>query len=307
MDDGQDEPMPLGQEFEHHEVVVNGVRLHYAAAGSGPVMLFVHGFPEFWYTWRHQLRHFRASHRVIAPDMRGYNLSDKPPRIEQYAAPQIVEDLRQLIAHLGAARVVLVAHDWGGAIAWAFAIAHPELVERLVIVNAPHPWVFLREFRQNPAQREASQYMRFFRSAEAEARLSADDFRTLWEFTYAVPHRRGHIGDDDRAAYLAAWRRPGALTGGLNWYRATPLVPPGKGESADGLPDLKPDGFRVRVPTLVIWGMRDSALLPGNLDGLADLVPDLQILRIPEATHWVVEEVPDQVNRAIEGFLGQTT
>jgi pimeloyl-ACP methyl ester carboxylesterase len=288
----------------HHDAVVNGIRLHYAAAGSGKLMLFVHGFPEFWYTWRHQLAEFAGDHHVVAPDMRGYNLSDKPSGVEHYAAAKIIADLRDLTRHLGHARCILVGHDWGGAIAWGFAIAHPDMVEKLVIVNAPHPAVFARELTQNKAQAEASQYMLFFRSEQAESVLSADNFKALWDRTYEKPLRAGHLTEADKQAYLTAWAQPGALTGGLNWYRATSLRPPKHtGGGDEGPPKLDPTQFQVRVPTLVIWGMQDTALRPGNLEGLDGFVPDLRICRIEDASHWVVEERPAEVNRLIREFL----
>src|SRR6266478_1916571 len=204
--------------MDHAYAEVNGIRLHYVTVGRGPLMLFVHGFPEFWYEWRRQLHEFGRDHQAVAPDMRGYNLSDKPAELSQYRVPQMVEDLRALAAHLRHETFVLVGHDWGGVVAWAFAIAHPELLERLIIVNAPHPAIFDRELRENPAQQNASRYMLTFRSAEAESILAADNYARLIE----VLSR--DLGDRftaaDRAAYLEAWSRPGALTGGLNWYRA---------------------------------------------------------------------------------------
>lgn len=291
--------------LRHATAHVNGIDLHYVEGGQGPLMLFVHGFPEFWYTWRHQLAHFRATHRVVAPDMRGYNLSSKPARVEDYRAPNMVEDLRQLLAHLGERRCILVAHDWGGAIAWAFAIQYPELVERLVIVNAPHPYVFMRELKTNPAQQAASQYMLFFRQPDAEATVGADNFRWLWSFSYEGMLKRGYLTEADRDAYLAAWGQPGALTGGLNWYRATPLRPPAPGEDGSKLPDLDARHFMVRVPTLVLWGMKDEALKPGNIEGLAEVVPDLKIVRIEDAAHWVLEQRPERCNAEIAAWLAE--
>jgi len=214
----------------------------------------------------------------------------------------MVEDLRALADHLGRQKFVLVGHDWGGVVAWAFAIAHPERLERLVIVNAPHPAIFEREIRENPAQQNASRYMLTFRSPEAEAILSADNYARLIE----VLSR--DLGDRftpaDRAAYLDAWSRPGALTGGLNWYRAAGVGPPAGGGAP--APSLAGDATRltVRVPTLVIWGERDQALLTGNLDGLERFVPDLTIERISDGSHWVVHEHPERVNRLIRDFLG---
>jgi pimeloyl-ACP methyl ester carboxylesterase len=280
----------------------NGIRLHYVAAGSGRLILFVHGFPEFWYEWKDQLQAFGRDHLAVAPDMRGYNLSSKPGEVAAYKAKHLVEDLRLLADHLGHARFVLVAHDWGGAVAWNFAAAHPERLERLVIVNAPHPVTFARELRENPAQQRASAYMNLFRSDKAERVMLEDDCRRLRRMSIdAWAANGGRATPADYQAYLEAWTRPGALTGGLNWYRASPLHPPD--EAGAVAPALDPAAFRVRVPTLVIWGERDEALLPGNLDGLDRVVDDLRVERIPEGSHWVIHEQPERVNALIRGFL----
>jgi pimeloyl-ACP methyl ester carboxylesterase len=289
---------------------VNGVRLHYVAAGDGPLLLFLHGFPEFWYAWRRQLAAFGGEDggapggwRAVAVDMRGYNLSAKPAAVEAYRMSHLVEDVRALAEHLGYRRFTLVGHDWGGAVAWAFALRHPDWLERLVIVNAPHPAVFQRELAENPAQQEASRYMLMFRSPEAEAILSADDYAWLVEVVLARGLRRGYLTEADALAYRAAWSQPGALTGGLNYYRAARVGPPAPGEPA--VPD--PAGSRpvpaIEVPTLVVWGEKDRALLPGNLVGLDRLVTHLTVRRIHDGSHWVVHERPEQVNGYIHDFL----
>jgi pimeloyl-ACP methyl ester carboxylesterase len=234
--------------------------------------------------------------------MRGYNLSSKPAEIAAYRAKHLVEDLRLLAEHFGHARFVLVAHDWGGAVAWNFAAAYPDRVEKLVIVNAPHPVTFGRELRENLEQQRASAYMNLFRSEKAERVLLDDGCRRLRRMSIdAWAANGGRANDADYQAYLEAWTRPGALTGGLNWYRASPLHPPDESGAMPPLIDLA--AFRVRVPTLVIWGERDEALLPGNLEGLDELVDDLRIERIAEGSHWVIHEQPDRVNALIRGFL----
>jgi pimeloyl-ACP methyl ester carboxylesterase len=288
--------------MEHGYAYVNGVRLHYVAEGRGPLILFAHGFPEFWYAWRRQLAEFGRDHQAVAFDMRGYNLSSKPAEVAAYAVPHLVADLRALVEHLGYRRFVLVGHDWGGVAAWAFAIAHADWLDKLVIVNAPHPAVFGREIRENPDQQKASRYMLVFRSPEAEASLAADDHARLVEML------RRDLGDRftdaDRAAYVEAWSQPGALTGGLNYYRAAGVGPPAEGAPAQSFPA---DSARltVTVPTLVIWGMKDRALLPGNLDGLDGFVADLTIERVPDGSHWVIHERPELVNRLIREFLAR--
>jgi len=285
------------------------VKLHYVRSGEPgqPLMLFVHGFPEFWYMWRDLLPAFGTDHLAVAPDMRGYNLSDCPAEVSAYTVRKLVADIDGLRRGFGAERFTLVAHDWGAAVAWAYAIAMPEHLDRLVIINGAHPATFLRDLLRHRPQTEASQYMRLFRSAEAEEKLSADGFAWLWDFTFRPHHARGTFSDAERDAYLEAWARPGALTGGLNWYRATrmPVPLPEEADPAAELPPL-PD-TTVRVPTLVIWGEQDHALLPHLLEGLEAHVPDLRILRVPDASHWVVQEQPDLVRDAIRGFIAEAS
>jgi pimeloyl-ACP methyl ester carboxylesterase len=283
---------------------VNGVRLHYARAGSGKkLIMFVHGFPEFWYEYKKQLEEFGNTFTAVAPDMRGYNLSSKPAELEKYQVSYMVEDLRQLAEKLGHKKFILVAHDWGGAIAWAFAIAHPQYLEKLVIINAPHPGVFQRELASNADQQKASQYMLMFRSPQAEAILSANNYAFLVQAVLGEGLKTGVFTEEDKQAYIAAWSQPGALTGGLNYYRAASAGPPADGETRAPAPAAAPGSFIVKVPTLVIWGEKDTALLVNNLDGLDKFVTTLTVKRIPDGTHWVIHEKPEVVNQYIREFI----
>ncbi|MDJ0948287.1 MAG: alpha/beta hydrolase [Alphaproteobacteria bacterium] len=290
-------------QFIHRYADVNGVRLHYAEAGRGALMLFVHGFPEFWYMWRHQLADFGRDRRAVAYDQRGYNLSSRPEGVAAYRTKHLVADLVALIRHLGHGRATVVGHDWGGVVAWAAAIAHPEVVERLVIINAPHPAVYARLLRDDPAQQRASGYIVKYRTAGAEDWLAEDDLRRMRESITEPGLAQGYFDQADAEAYLESWRQPGALTAMLNYYRAMQMAPPHKDGTPGEIPALDPDRFVVRVPTLVIWGLRDRFLLPQNLDGLDAFVPDLRVHRIPDATHWVVHEQGEQVGGAIRAFL----
>ena len=280
----------------HETVEANGIRLHVARAGAGPLMLFLHGFPEYWGMWRPLLEHFGArGWCAVAPDMRGYNLSDKPAAVEAYRVKPLVADVLALAARYTKEKFVLVAHDWGGAVAWSVAISHPERLSRLVMLNSPHPYVFWRELCANPAQREASAYMTLFRLAKAERVLSANGYARLLAWFPG-------LDPDYRRGLLEAWSQPGALTGGLNYYRASPLYPPTADDPGPQKLQLKPEDFVVRVPTLVLWGERDPALLTGCLDGLEALVPDLKLVRVPEATHWIARERTERVIAEIEAF-----
>jgi pimeloyl-ACP methyl ester carboxylesterase len=288
-------------ELKHETVEANGIRLHVARAGDGPLMLFLHGFPEYWAMWRPLLEHFGArGHCAVAPDMRGYNLSDKPAGVEAYKAKHLIADVLALAAHYTREPFVLVAHDWGGAVAWGVALAHPERLARLVMINSPHPYIFWRELTRNPAQQKASEYMLLFRSAKAERVLSENGYaRLLGAFSDLDPQAR--------AALVEAWSRPGALTGGLNYYRASALYPPSPEDPGAARLSLEAKDFVVRVPTLVVWGERDTALLPGCLEGLEEVVPDLKLARVPDATHWVAREKTALVIQEIENWMGKTS
>src|SRR5713101_3372701 len=316
-------PAARPEEIRHSFADVNGVRIHYAsagadaagsasaatgAAGASKLIIFLHGFPEFWYAWREQLVEFGRDYFAVAPDMRGYNLSSKPAEIERYEIAQLVGDVRALVGHLqpshaGAKKCVLVGHDWGGVVAWAAAIACPDVEEKLVIINSPHPGIFQRELAENPAQQQASQYMLVFRSPEAEAILSANNFALMQDSILSEGLRQGYFSEADRRAYVEAWSQPGALTGGLNYYRAAKIGPPtGAGDEASRM-KLNFPSLDVNAPTLVIWGEKDPYLLTGNLNGLDRYVRNLRVERIPDGTHWVVHEKPALVNSLIRGFL----
>jgi pimeloyl-ACP methyl ester carboxylesterase len=211
---------------------VNAVRLHYVTQGKGPLIIFLHGFPEFWYEWKDQLAEFGKDHLAVAPDMRGYNLSEKPAGVDAYQMKQLVEDVRALAEHLGYKKFALVGHDWGGGVAWSFAIAHPEYLSKLVIVNCPHPAILARELLNNPEQQKASQYMLLFRSPQAEAVLSANNYAGLVAGVLGEGLKSGVFTEADKQAYITAWSQPGALTGGLNYYRAANLGPPAPGSAA---------------------------------------------------------------------------
>jgi epoxide hydrolase 4 len=282
----------------------NGARLNYAAAGAGAAMVFVHGFPECWHRWGPQLSEFGRDHRVLAPDTRGINLSFKPEGVAAYHARHLAEDIAGFIDALSADPVVLVGHDWGGAIAWLVAMRSPRLVRKLVIINAPFPATFARELAHNPAQRAASQYMNALRDPGAEKRILAQDFAGFERALTGMGPPAHWYTPELAARYREAWRRPGALTAALNYYRATPLRPALPGE--DWTPPIPPrEAMRVQVPTLVLWGMRDDAVLPGCLDGLDGYVDDLTVVRLPEGSHWVSAEHPGKVNAAIRGFIGR--
>lgn len=290
---------PVGMNVDGY-VEAGEVRLHYVSRGTGPLILFVHGFPEFWYAWRNQLAEFGEDHRAVALDMRGFNLSSRPANPDAYQVPKLVEDLAAVADHFGARKFVLVGHDWGGVIAWSFAMAHPERLDKLILVNSPHPGVFMRELAQNPAQQRASQYMLMFRRPDAEQILSADNYAALRnQFEGLI--RSGHMTSLDLDRYVEAWSQPGALTGGLNYYRASRIGPATGGSPASPTPPAA--AMTVRVPTLVIWGERDPFLLTGNLDGLDAYVPALTVKRIPDATHWIVHERPAEVNALIRDFI----
>jgi len=287
--------------FEHKYADVNNIRLHYVTVGKGKLIMFLHGFPEFWYEWKNQLAEFGRNYQAVAPDMRGYNLSSKPVEVEQYRMKYLINDIRALAEHLGYKKFILVAHDWGGGVAWPFAIRHSEYLEKLIIINAVHPVVFMRELRDNPAQQKASQYILVYRTPKAEEILSRNNYALLASNLLEDGIKQGYFTEEDKNAYIEAWSQPGALTGGLNYYRAAHLGS-FTGESDDSL-SADPSLFVVAVPTLVIWGEKDKWLLTGNLEGLEKYVSNLTIKRIPDGSHWVIHEKLGLVNSYIREFI----
>lgn len=282
-----------------------GIALHCAETGTtgAPLIVFLHGFPEFWYTWKEVMPAFADSWHAVAPDLRGFNLSSKPDDVRAYRAPELIADIDGLIRGLGHERAVIVAHDWGGAVAWSFAIAMPQRVSKLVILNAPHPVPFARLLADDPAQQAASAYMNWLRRPGSELALAADDFALLDRFLVGA-HPAPWFDAPTREVYHAAWSQPGALSGGIAYYRASPLYPPVGDDPGAKRLHLDPAQFTLRVPTLVLWGERDQALLPSLLDGLDTLVPDLRIERLPACSHWLTHEAPGEVAARIRAFVG---
>jgi epoxide hydrolase 4 len=289
----------------------NGIDLSCRAAGrrGDPVLVFLHGFPEAAFVWDEMLEHFSDRYRCVAPNLRGYERSSAPPDVEAYRAKHLVADISSLIDSLGGELAALVAHDWGGALAWGLAAQRPEAIRRLVIVNSPHPATFLRELRRNPAQQAASAYMNFLCRPDAEALLSENDFARLWPFFTnmgaADPARQGGgwLTDDVRDRYRAVWAL--GLRGGCNYYRASPLRPPLGADDAIMKIEFAPAAVTSHVPTLVIWAEDDIALPVALLDGLEAYVPDLRVVRVPGATHWIVHERPAFVAAEIEHALAR--
>jgi pimeloyl-ACP methyl ester carboxylesterase len=321
-------PTEASLRTDQYAELPNGVRLHYSSAGrrGDSLLLFLHGFPEAGFAWDEQLRAFGLSHHAVAPDLRGFNLSSKPASAEHYKPKELVTDVRLLIEQLGHSRAILVAHDWGGAVAWNVALRYPAMVERLVILNSPHPYLFMRAMVNDPQQQKASQYINRLRAPEAESELSKDDFasldRSFFSRTQAstaagAPAAESSAPDwyspDVKARYHAMWSVPGdggshSLTGSLNYYRANPAHPPAAAEpvpadAAAAALALKASDFRLDLPVRVIWGERDPFLTPRLLDGLEEVCTDLRVTRVVEGSHWLVHEMPQRINRLIAAAL----
>ena len=285
-----------------------GVTLNVRHGGreGGDPILFLHGFPESHRTWRNQLEGLARDYHVIAPDQRGFADSDRPEGVEHYETGKIVQDATALMDALGIDRFTLAGHDWGGAVAWTAALQHPIRVRRLVIVNAPHPLLFQKSLIEDEAQRAASQYISFFRSPAAEAAITAMGLETFLEKVLLSHGDATKLPAEERRKYLDEWSQPGVLTSMLNWYRASQLVVPAPGEEAKAPIWTHAPFPRLKMPTLVVWGLKDPALLPVQLDGLADLVENLRIVTSPTASHFIPWEEPGTVTSAIRDFLAET-
>jgi pimeloyl-ACP methyl ester carboxylesterase len=278
--------------FEHGFVMSNGVRLHYVTQGSGDLMLMLHGFPEFWYSWRHQIPVLAQNYKVVALDMRGYNDSDKPKERDAYRMDVLVKDIEGVVRGLRHDRCILVGHDWGGAVAWNVAYTYPELVDRLIVLNLPHPAKFA-EGLTNPQQLLRSSYIFFFQLPWLpEWVIQTGNYQLIEEAFTRMAIDKAAFTAADLEAYKQAAAKPGALTAMLNYYRN--VLQSGMFQHQWG---------KLRMPTLMIWGEEDTALGIEMTYGTEDYVEDFTIRYIPNCSHWVQQEKPDLVNQYIQEFL----
>jgi epoxide hydrolase 4 len=282
--------------MHHDRLLTNGISLHYVTEGEGPLMLLLHGFPEFWYSWRHQIPAFSDRYKVVALDLRGYNDSDKPAGVKAYRMPELVADIHSAIAALGYQRCILVGHDWGGAIAWSFANSYPEQVEQLIVLNLPHPAKFV-EGLKTPQQLLRSWYIVFFQlPILPELLFQAGNCQLIATMLQQTSVDETTFTEADLKAYKEAAAKPGALTAMINYYRNI-------FEFVDGPSTWQP----LTLPTLMIWGEEDVALGKELTYGTEAYVKNLTLKYIPYCGHWVQQEKPQQVNQYINDFLSQQT
>lgn len=282
---GADPLLSLGERVEHKYADHDGVKIHYAAIGKGPLAVLMHGFPDYWLTWRHQIDALSKTHRVCALDMRGYNLSDQPKGVESYQMRKLVGDCAAVIAAEGAARAVVIGHDWGGATAWNVGMRRPEIVERLIVLNMPHPWTLAKLLAENPEQVKNSQYARNFQDPEFYRQISLE---RLGAWVTGAEARKFHLEAMQRSS-------PEAM---LHYYQANYPAPPYKA------PTTPPPS--VKAPTLLIHGMDDKALLSEGLNGVWNFVEnDFTLATIPGAGHFVQQDAAEQVSRTILAWLAR--
>lgn len=257
-------------------------------------MVLLHGFPEFWYSWRHQIQVLAEHFTVVAPDMRGYNDSEKPTRIRDYVVGNLVEDVVQLIRSFGEEKAIVAGHDWGAAVAWSVALQRPEFVDKLIILNVPHPRIFVQHLLTNREQRLRSWYMGFFQLPWLpEAALRADNYAFIRAAFRGIAVHKDQFADEVIEQYKEAAAKPGALTSAINYYRALRYA--SVTVTSDPI---------IYMPTLVVWGEQDTALGKELNDDLPHYVPDLTLRFIPDASHWVQQDRPDLVNQYMLEFLG---
>lgn len=284
----------MGIHWKHSFTNTNGIRMHYVEAGAGTPMVLLHGFPEFWYSWRYQIPDLAKYFHVVAPDMRGYNETDKPEGVENYKMSLLTADVLGLLRALGHEKAVIVGHDWGGAVAWSFATDYPQATERLIVMNCPHPAVFRQHILGgNLRQMQRSWYIFFFQLPEIpEALFSANNYALLRKAAYATAAKKGTFSEGDLNAYIEAMSKPGALTAAINYYR----------NLFRG--DLPGSSATISSPTLLIWGEEDIYLGKELTEGMQDYFSSrFDIKYIPRCGHWVQQEEPEPVNRYIKEFL----
>ena len=297
------------------QALPHGITLSCRAAGAPgrPVLMFLHGFPEAAFVWDALLEHFsrpeHGGYRCIAPNLRGYERSSAPADVKAYRAKPLVQDIAALIETVGSPLACLVAHDWGGAVAWNLANQLPGLTSKLAIINSPHPGTFLRELKSNPKQQAASAYMNFLIRPDAERLLAERDFARMWPFFVHGGAGANWLTEALKQQYRDVWNGPAGsppgsgLAGGCNFYRASPLRPPRPDDPAAAAIDLPHAMLTVDLPTLVLWGMDDVALGPELIAGLEQYIPRLTLEKVEGASHWIVHEQPEFVAARLASFL----
>lgn len=281
------------QPFKHDSIKANGIKIHYVSAGEGPLVVLLHGFPEFWYAWRHQIPFLAKHFKVVAPDLRGYNETERPPHVEDYRIETVARDISGLIRALGYEKAHVVGHDWGGRAAWTLAYNEPEILDRLVILNSPHPVLFKKALQSNLQQILKSWYMLFFQIPWLPERLFLSRPK---EFLKGIlkGKRKETFSNEDIEEYLKPLVKPGAYQAILNYYKAAfRKAPPSQRKVA-----------KIATPTLVIWGDEDKVLGKELTEGLEPFFSGpFQIQHLPQCSHWVQEEMPEEVNRLLMEFL----
>ncbi|TFG13382.1 MAG: alpha/beta hydrolase [Promethearchaeota archaeon] len=304
----------LFDEIEEVYIETNGIKLHTVLIGSGKPLMLLHGFPDFWYGWKDVILGLKDKYKLIVPDMRGYNLSDKPEGIENYTLDILIDDIKGLSEALNLGKFSLAGHDWGGPVAWGVAGKYPELLEKLIIINGPHPIIMRNLIAKDKDQRRASSYVFEFIKPDSANLLMENDFKVLkaimdmnietlkdlfvglktLEKVSELQERERGLSGFDMEKYVEAWSQSGAIQAGLHYYRAS--VKDAFTSSWDGT---------IKVPTLVIHGMNDIALTPKILNGLEDYIKELKIVKIENASHWVMIDAPKEVNSSIKDFIGE--
>jgi len=288
----------MAESWKHDFIEANGIRFHYVSAGEGPLVVLLHGFPQFWYAWRHQIPELAKRFKVVAPDLRGYGDTDKPPRVADYRTGVLAADVAALVRALGHERAHVVGHDWGGGVAWMTALEQAQVVDKLVVLNCPHPKPFSKALRSNLRQLGRSWYMFFFQIPwlpEAIVRFAPD--QAAERFFRGMAKRKDAFSDEDIRQFRDAMLKPGALTGMVNYYRAT-------FRNVAAMRELDRSTTKIASPTLLIWAEDDIALGKELTYGMEPLFSGpFRIEYIPNCSHWVNEEQPERVNRLLVEFL----
>ena len=277
------------ESLEEKYIEVNGVKLHTMIVGSGEPLILLHGFPDFWYGWKYVILGLKDEYKVIIPDTRGINLSDKPKNEEDYEISFLASDIVELSKKLNLGKFTLVGHDWGGVIAYYFAFKYPELLKKLIICNSSHPAIHRKKMKTDDKQRRSGGYLSQLMKPGAEESFFRNDMLALKATVFGTARRKGAHSEEDKQKYIEAWSQPNAILNGINYYRANKYVSKEIGN--------------IEVPTLVIHGMKDNFIRPSTLEGLSDYIKDLKIVKAENASHWVMHDAPELVSSSIREFV----